>query len=249
MSATSRLDRWTRVMNWAAAIMLVATLFMIFFYAPTERTMGHVQRILYFHIGVAWVAAITLFVALLGGIIYLWKRDRRWDTIALASIEIGVAFVTMTIVSGSVWAKPAWNTWWIWEPRLTSITVMWLVYAAYFMLRGSVEDEDKRRRFAAVYAIAAFITVIMTYASIRFLRSIHPVVFGGTVEAAAGRAEGEQEFASGVESAKMGITIMVSTITFSVVYVAWLLSRIRLQGMLDEAEALKMKVMARLQGS
>lgn len=246
---TTGLDRWTRIMNWAAGLMLVVTLFMIFFFAPTERTMGHVQRILYFHIGVAWVAAITLFVALVGGAMYLWKGNRRWDTISLASVEVGVAFVTMTIVSGSVWARPAWNTWWIWEPRLTSVTVMWLVYAAYFMLRGAVEDDEKRRRFAAVYAIAAFITVLMTYLSIRFLRSIHPVVFGGTVEAAAGRAEGESQFASGLESAKMGITIMVSTITFSLIYVAWLLNRIRLQRLMDEAETLKMKVIARLQGT
>lgn len=246
---TISLDKWTRVMNWVAGAMLAVTLFMIFFFAPTERTMGHVQRILYFHIGVAWVAAVTLFIALVGGVIYLWKGDRRWDTVSLASVEIGVAFVTMTIVSGSVWAKPAWNTWWIWEPRLTSITVLWLVYAAYFMLRGAVEDDEKRRRFAAVYAIAAFITVLMTYLSIRFLRSIHPVVFGGTAEAAAGRAEGESQFASGLDSAKMGITIMVSTITFSLVYVAWLLNRIRLQRLLDEAETLKMKVMARLQGT
>lgn len=241
----SRLDRWTRVMNWAAALSLVGLLFMIFFFAPTERTMGNVQRILYFHIGVAWVAAVTLFVALVAAILYLRTKERRWDVVSMASIEVGLAFVTMTIVSGSVWARPAWNTWWIWETRLTSITVMWLVYAAYFMLRGAVEDDEKRRRFAAVYAIAAFITVLITYLSIRFLRSIHPVVVGGTTEAAAGLAEGQSEFAAGV-AWRMGVTIMVSTITFTLVYVSWLLNRIRLQQMMDEVAQLKTRLLARL---
>jgi heme exporter protein C len=156
-----------------------------------------------------------------------------------------LAFTTMTIVSGSVWARPAWNTWWIWEPRLTSITVMWLVYAAYFMLRGAVEDDEKKRRFAAVYAILAFVTVIVTYASIRFLRSIHPVVVGATTEAAAGLAEGESEFAAGV-TWRMGVTMAVSTITFTLVYLSWLFNRIRLQNMLDEAALLKTRLLARL---
>jgi heme exporter protein C len=245
VTTVSRLDRWTRVFNWAAALSLIGLLFMIFFFAPTERTMGNVQRILYFHIGVAWVAAITLLVAMVAGILYLRSKNPRWDTVSLASIEVGLAFVTMTIVSGSVWARPAWNTWWIWEPRLTSITVMWLVYAAYFMLRGAVEDDEKKRRFAAVYAILAFVTVIITYASIRFLRSIHPVVVGGTTEAAAGIAEGQSEFASGV-AWRMGVTIMVSTITFTLVYLSWLFNRIRLQNMLDEAAVLKTRLLARL---
>jgi heme exporter protein C len=245
VTTVSRIDRWTRVFNWAAALSLIGLLFMIFFFSPTELTMGHVYRILYFHVGVAWVAAITMLVGLVAAILYLRSKNPRWDTISMASIEIGLAFTTMTIVSGSVWARPAWNTWWIWEPRLTSITVMWLVYAAYFMLRGAVEDDEKKRRFAAVYAILAFVTVIVTYASIRFLRSIHPVVVGATTEAAAGLAEGESEFAAGV-TWRMGVTMAVSTITFTLVYLSWLFNRIRLQNMLDEAALLKTRLLARL---
>jgi len=232
-------------MSWAAALSLVGLLLMIFFFSPAERTMGNVYRILYFHVGVAWVGALTLFVALVAAVLYLRKRDPRWDTVSLASIEVGLVFVTMTIVSGSVWARPAWNTWWIWDVRLTSITVLWLVYAAYFMLRGAVEDDEKRRRFAAVYAIFAFVTVLMTYLSIRFLRSIHPVVVGGVTETAAGLAEGESEFASGV-AWKMGVTMAVSTVSFTLVYVSWLLNRIRLQQMVEEVAQLKNRLMARL---
>lgn len=242
---TKRLDRATIILNWLAAALVLITLGMIFFFAPTERTMGNVQRIFYFHVGSAWVSSIAFFAALVAGIMYLRRPSRTWDTVALASVEIGLAFTTMTIVSGSVWGRPAWNTWWIWSPRLTSITVMWLVYVAYFMLRGAIEDQERRGRFAAVYVIAGFVTVIITFLSIRFLRDIHPVIIGES----SAEAEGLQEFAGGLESAKMGITVTMSTITFTVLYLAWLFNRLRLQRLLDEADALKMRVMARLQGS
>lgn len=241
----AKLARTTRFLNWATIIMFLVCLYMIFFFAPTERTMGNVQRIFYFHVGSAWVAAVAYFMALVGGIMYLRKPSRTWDTISMASVEIGLAFTTMTIVSGSVWGRPAWNTWWIWSPRLTSITVMWLVYVAYFMLRGAIDDEERRGRFSAVYVIAGFITVLITYLSIRFLRDIHPVLIGQASE----EAQGLQEFAGGLESAQMGITVTVATVTFSLLYLAWLFNRLRLQRMLDEANELKMRVMAHLQGS
>lgn len=236
------LDRLVPILNWAAGIMVAISLLVIFFYAPTEITMGNVQRIFYFHVGSAWVASLAFFVALLSGIAYLRNPSRTWDTIAVGSVEIGLVFTSMTIVSGSVWGRPAWNTWWIWSPRLTSITVMWLVYVAYFMLRGAIEDEEKRGRFSAVYVIAGFVTVIITFLSIRLLRDIHPVLIGESSAA----AEGLQEF-SGLDSTKMVISLNISVLTFSVLYVAWLANRLRLQKMVDDAAGLKTQVMARLQ--
>ena len=115
------------------------------------------------------------------------------------------------------------------------------------MLRGAIEDEERRGRFAAVYVIVAFVTIIMAYVSVRILRDIHPVVVGGTMESAQGASEGLQEF-SGLDSAKMGITLMVSTTAFSLLYIAWLLNRIRLQQLSDAVKDLKVQVTARLQG-
>jgi heme exporter protein C len=236
------LDKWVPRLNVVAAVMILISLLVIFFYAPTEVTMGNVQRIFYFHVGSAWVAAVAFFIALLSGVMYLIKPARIWDTIAVGSVEIGLVFTSMTIVSGSVWGRPAWNTWWIWSPRLTSITVMWLVYVAYFMLRGAIEDDERRGRFAAVYVIAGFVTVIITYLSIRLLRDIHPVILGEASEA----AEGLQEF-SGIDSGKMVLSLNISVLTFSVLYLAWLFNRLRLQRMIDEAAELKTKVMHQLQ--
>ena len=241
------LNKSIPVLNIASGLMMLNLLFMIFFFAPDERTMGNVQRIFYFHVGAAWTAATTFLIALVAGLLYLRRPSKTLDIISLASVEIGIVFTTMTIVSGSVWGRPAWNTWWIWSPRLTSVTVMWLVYVAYLMLRGAIEDEEKRGRLAAVYVIAAFVTVIMTYASVRLLRDIHPVVFGGTLESAQGADEGLQEIAPGLDSAKMGITLTVSVITFSIIYLSALANRIKLQRMVDEAAALKSRVIARLQ--
>jgi heme exporter protein C len=241
------LNKSIPILNIAAGVMMVILLLMIFFFAPDERTMGNVQRIFYFHVGSAWVAAATFLVALVAGVLHLRRPSKTLDTISLASVEIGIIFTAMTIVSGSVWGRPAWNTWWIWSPRLTSITVMWLTYVAYLMLRGAVEDEERRGRFAAVYVIAAFVTVLLTYASVRLLRDIHPVVFGGTLESAQGTEEGLQEIAPGLDSAKMGITLTVSTITFSLIYLSWLANRLRLQRMIDEAAVLKSRVITRLQ--
>jgi heme exporter protein C len=232
--------------NWAAAIMMVITLFLVFYFAPQERTMGNVQRIFYFHVGGAWVAAITFLIALIAGVSYLRNPSDNKDTIALASVEIGIIFTTMTILSGSIWGRPAWLTWWTWTPRLTSITVLWLVYMAYFMLRGAVDDDERKKRYAAVYVIAAFVTVIMTYISIRLLRDIHPVVFGGTTESAQGGQEGLQEIARGLDSAKMGMTLTASAITFSLIYLAWLANRLKLQDIMDSVAELKLRVMARL---
>lgn len=244
----TRLNRNIRILNWAAIVTVSLALLIVLFYAPTERTMGNVQRIFYFHVGSAWVGAVAFFVALVAGVSYLRRPAKKWDTVAVSSVEIGLVFLTMATVAGSVWGKPAWNTWWLWSPRLTLITVAWLTYAAYFMLRGAIEDEEKRARFSAVYVIAAFVTIIMAYLSIRILRDIHPVVVGGTAESAQGAAEGLQEFEAGVENTKMILSLNASVIAFSFLYAAWLANRIRLQRLMDEASGLKMRVATRLQG-
>lgn len=243
----TRLNRNIRILNIVSLFALAIALFMIFFYAPVERTMGNVQRIFYFHVGGAWVGSLAFFVALISGVLFLRRPAKKWDTAALASVEIGLVFLSIAIVSGSVWGKPAWNTWWLWSPRLTLVTIMWLAYAAYFMLRGAIDDEERRGRFAAVYVIISFVTVILTFASIRILRDIHPVVFGGAMESAQGAEQGLQEF-SGVDSLKMVLTLNVSVVAYTLIYTAWLANRIQLQRMMDQTRVLKTRVASYLQG-
>lgn len=243
-----RLNRTVTILNILAFVALLVSIGMIFFYAPVERIMGNVQRIFYFHVGTAWVGSVAFFVALVAGILYLRQSKRLWDTIGLSSVEVGLIFLTIATAAGSVWGKPAWNTWWEWSPRLTLITIAWLTYAAYFMLRGAIDEEEKRGRFAAIYVIVAFVTIILAYVSIRIWRDIHPVVFGGTVEGAQAEAEGLQDIAPGLDSMRMGITLTANVVTFSLIYAAWLLNRIRLQFLKDEVSSLKIRVAAHLQG-
>jgi heme exporter protein C len=209
--------------------------------------MGNVQRLFYFHVGSAWVGAASFFVALLAGVLYLRRPQPRWDMAAVAAVEVGLVFLIMATVAGSVWGRPAWNTWWLWSPRLTLITVAILTYAAYFMLRGAIDDDERRGRFAAVYVILAFVTIIMAYLSTRFLRDIHPVVFGGMLESAEGASEGLQEFA-GLDSLKMVLTLNIAVVAFTILGLAWFFTRIRLQLLMNEANVLKLRVATLLGG-
>ena len=151
---------------------------MVLFYAPVERVMGLVQKVFYYHVANAWVGMLGFLLAAVAGGIYLKTRDPKWDYISYGSVEIGLVFALVAIATGSIWARPIWNTWWTWDPRLTTTAIMALVYLAYLMLRSGLDDPEKRARFSAIYAIIGAISVPLTFLSIRLFRTIHPVVVG-----------------------------------------------------------------------
>ncbi len=215
-------------------VLFIIAVAAVFFYAPLEAIMGQVQRVFYFHVANAWVGMLGFLVAAIGGIAYLRTGDRKWDIVGLAAIEISFVFFFIAIVSGSIWARGSWGTWWTWDPRLTTAAICELVYAAYFMLRSGIEDPDRRARFGAVYAILSFLSVPLTFISIRIFRTIHPVIIGS---GAAG-AEGSFDM-----TAKMLQTFMFSLFTFSLIFADLLWHRIRLGRLADKAEALKLKVL------
>ena len=166
--------------------MFVTAVSLVFFYAPLERVMGWVQKVFYFHVASAWVGMLAFAVAAVSGVIYLIKKDAKYDRVEFAAIEIGIVFALLTIVTGSIWARPIWNAWWTWDPRLTTATIMELVYFAYLMLRSGIEEPERRARFGAVYAIIGFLSVPLTFFSIRLFRTIHPVVIGSNDPGAEG---------------------------------------------------------------
>jgi heme exporter protein C len=147
-------------------------------FAPTEAVMGDVQRVFYFHVATAWVALMGFVAAGAAGVIYLVKKDLKWDIYEVAAVEISLVFFFITIVLGSIWARPIWNTWWTWDPRLTTAAITELIYVAYFMLREGIEDPDRRARFGAVYTLIGAVSVPITFMAIRLFRTIHPVVIG-----------------------------------------------------------------------
>jgi heme exporter protein C len=176
LSPPSTESRLRRALLGATRAVGLLALYLAFVYAPKEATMGHVQRIFYFHVGAAWTASLAFFVVFLGGVAYLRTGDRRWDALALSSAEVGVIFTTITLATGAIWAKPAWGAWWTWDPRLTTTTVLWLIYVSYLILRSAVDEPDRRARFAAVVGIVGFVDVPIVFLSIRLWRTIHPVL-------------------------------------------------------------------------
>jgi heme exporter protein C len=216
------------------AFLLVAT-GLVFLYAPEEAVMGLVQKVFYFHVAAGWVGMLGFLVAAISGIAYLRSSNRQWDIAGLASVEIGMVFAFINVVTGSIWARPIWNTWWTWDPRLTTATIMLLIYAAYLMLRSGIEDPDRRARFGAIYAIVGFLSVPLTFFSARLFRTIHPVVIGTNQPGAEGAFD---------MTPKMLQTFMFSLLTFSIIFADLLWHRIRIGRLQDKVEQLKLKLNA-----
>lgn len=162
-------------------IWLVVALYMIFLYAPQEATMGEVQRIFYVHFSSACTALLAYFFVFLGSMGYLWKRSRRADDFAYASAEVGFVFCSCVLVTGPLWAKPAWGIWWTWDARLTSTFILWLLYIGYLMLRSYVNNPGRVEVLSAVVGILGFVDAIIDYMAIRWWRTQHPqpVIGGG----------------------------------------------------------------------
>ncbi|MFV1858381.1 MAG: cytochrome c biogenesis protein [Anaerolineales bacterium] len=216
------------------ALFLIA-LYAVFIYAPREAVMGDVQRVFYFHVSAGWVGALAFLVTAISGGVYLAKRDRKWDRLAVASVEVGIVFTFINILSGSIWARPIWNTWWTWDPRLVTATIMLLLYFAYLMLRQGIDDPARRARFGSVYGIVAFVSVPITFLSIRLFRTIHPVVIGSSDPTAEGTFE---------MTASMAQTLMFSVLTFTFIYASLLWYRVRLGRLSEKVEERKMEMMS-----
>ena len=155
-------------------VMMLVNLYLIFMVAPTDSVLGHVQRVFYFHVPIAIMSFLAFFVVFIGSLMYLIKRTPKWDAVAHASAEVGVVFVTLALLTGIIWAKPVWNTWWTWEPRLTTTMILWLIYVAYLMVRSYAPSQSKGAIYAAVVGIIGFIDVPIVYYSVVWWRSIHP---------------------------------------------------------------------------
>jgi heme exporter protein C len=222
-----------RVVDGLAFWLLVAAAAMVFFYAPTEAVMGAVQKVFYFHVAAGWLGMLGYAAAVVAGVAYLVSKRSVWDLVGVAAIEIGLVFMLINIVTGMIWARPIWNTWWTWDPRLTTATIMELAYAAYLMLRAGIEDPERRARFSAVYAIIAFISVPLTFFSIRIFRTIHPTVIGTNQPGAEGA------FAM---TTAMTQTFMFSLLAFSVLFISLLWHRVRLGRLEQRVEQQKLRM-------
>ena len=210
-----------------AALTMAAGLYGGLLYAPTERVQGDVQRIFYVHLPLAWNAYLAFLVVFVASIAYLWNRAPWWDALARASAEVGLVFTTLVLITGSLWARPIWGTWWSWDARLTTSLILWFLYVGYLMLRGSVSDERRAARYAAVVGIVGFVDVPIIHQSVVWWRTLHPE---SVVLAPGGPA---------MPAAMLG-ALTISLVAFTLLY--GLLVRLRLEAELLRRELRQLRV-------
>ncbi|HZP40690.1 MAG TPA: cytochrome c biogenesis protein CcsA [Candidatus Binatia bacterium] len=216
-----------RLLPAATCVTMLAALWLVFMVVPTEREMGIVQRIFYFHVASAWMAFIGFFLVAGASAVYLWNGSAGADRIAAASAEVGVLFCSLVLVTGPIWARPVWGVWWTWDPRLTMTVILWAIYASYLMLRAFGGEDDAVRRYAAVLGIVGVLDVPIIMVSVRLLRGMHPAVIA--------RNEG----GSGLVDPSMRWALAVSGLAF-VLLGAWLIAlRARTARLADELAMLR----------
>ena len=202
--------RFNLSLGTLTGFLMVTAIYMVFEYVPTEADQGIVQRIFYFHVPCAWVAFAAFGLVAICGIFYLWLGSAIWDDLGYAAAEAGMVFCTLVLVTGSIWAKPIWSTWWTWDSRLTTTLILWLLYGGYLMLRAMADDTPQVARFTAVVGIVAAADVPVVVVSVRLWRTIHPAVLV------------TRQGGHGLEDPRMVATLLVAMAAFTALFV-WLL--------------------------
>ncbi|WP_207264288.1 cytochrome c biogenesis protein CcsA [Desulfovibrio sp. Huiquan2017] len=205
-----------------AGIALTAHQAMIWFYAPIAQS-GPVQKIFYMHLPCSWWALVSFFVVFIASILYLFTRDDRYDRVAAGAGELGVLLASMTLLSGSTWARAEWGHWWLWDPKLTTALIMWYVYAGYLVLRNTPMGRDRKALVCAVLGIVAFLDVPLVFFAAKLWGSAHP--------------DGLARQGSGME-ASMWYTVFAGLFAFGLLWGAMLLTRIRQLGQKARLEAM-----------
>jgi heme exporter protein C len=200
-------------------------LYLIFLNAPEEKVMGAVQKIFYFHVPIAAVTFVSVFVLLVGAAGYLWTRRAGWDHLSIASAEVGLMFCTLVLITGPIWAKPAWGVWWTWEAKLTTTLILWLLLAGILLSRAYASTPEQGARVASVLGVVAALDVPIVYKAVDWWRGQHPIVFG------AGKAN---PLAPGMGSA-LGLSMLV----FALLYALLVAARMRLAALEDRLAALE----------
>ena len=224
------LSRFEKLLALVTGAGLVATMYGAFVWAPTEKTMGDIQRIFYIHVPTAWNALMAIIAIFICSIAYLATKDLRWDRISLACAEIGTIFCTAFLVTGPIWARPVWGVWWVWDARLTSSLILWLMYLSYLLLRDFLEESQRRATLAAVFGIFAAVDAPIVYFSIRLWRTQHPapVILGGPD--------------SGLDPTMFKV-FMLSLATFTLLFVLLVIIRVRLEKHREEVRQMRRALM------
>jgi len=199
----ARLPVASIILGALSLIGMMVSIWMIFAYAPMDAVQGNPQRIFYFHVPSAWLGMLSFVIVAIGGIVFLIKKDERWDWLARAAAELGAFFITLALILGSIWGRTIWGTWWTWDARLTTTLILWFIYIAYLMLRSYMGRTPASARAGAVLAIIGVIDVPIIYESVNWWRTLHPTAQVGV---------------QGALPNSVVITLMVALTTFTLLY-------------------------------
>ena len=213
-SAETRAGPWKptprKITGAVSIVLMLVTLYLIFAVAPTDANLGNVQRALYIHVPIAIISLVAFVVVFIGSVLYLRNRNSRWDNMAMAAGEVGFVYVSLALITGILWARPVWNVWWTWEPRLTLTLVLWFIYAGYLMVRAFTPNRQRAAVLSAVVGIIGSVDAFIVYFAVQWWRSIHPPqVVGPFAE-------------SGSLSGTMNAVLMFSLVAF-LLFTAWLI--------------------------
>jgi len=211
---------WRDGLLVASASLMGLTLYLIFFWVPTELNLGVSQRIFYFHVPLGWLGMLSIVIVAIASITHLVTGKEKWDSLAYTAAELGVVFATLIIVTGAVWAKPVWGVWWTWDAKLTTTLILWFIYVGYLMLRAYSPRGSQGARYGAVVALMGAIDAPIIYLSTIWWRGAHP----------------ENNVPQDLDG-RMALTFLVSLIAFTALYAYVLLERYslrRTEAALDE---------------
>lgn len=236
ITGTKRFNLST-ILFGATVVSMLLSFYFIFIYAAEEKTMYAAQKIFYFHVSSAWLAFLAFFVTFVFSILFLIKRKRIFDTYAYVSAEIGVVFTIIVLTTGPIWARSAWNTWWVWEPRLITTLILFFIYIAYIMIRQMDGVWDKKARLAAVFGIIGFADVPIVFFAIRWWQTkFHPIVFG----------EGPSQKGGGIEDTML-VALLVTIAAFTILYSYLLHKGVSFEKMKLTVEQYKEKLRAKME--
>ncbi|GAC1424120.1 MAG: cytochrome c biogenesis protein CcsA [Ktedonobacteraceae bacterium] len=222
-----RLPLVSLILGGLAFVSIMIAIPMAFLYAPTDEVQGPAQRIFYFHVPIAWIGMLAFVVMAIASIGYLWKRDERWDWTARAAAEIGTVFITLTLITGSIWGRTTWGTWWSWDPKLTASLILWFMYIGYLMVRSYMGRTPASANAGAVLAIIGVFDVPIIYEAVNLWRGLHPSAQVGV---------------AGALPPEVIITLMVSLAGFTLLYAFLMLQLYQFQKLQTLAQRLRATV-------
>ena len=196
----------------SGASMMAFTLYLVYFWAPTEQNLGVSQRIFYFHVPLGWIGMVSIIVVAVASILHLTTGRQKWDDLAYSTAELGVIYASLILVTGAIWGKPVWGVWWTWDPKLTTTLVLWFVYVGYLMVRAYGPAGGQGKRFASVIALIGAIDAPIIYKATDWWRSAHP----------------DNNIPSDLDG-RMLLTLLVSVVTFTFIYLYMLMERYSLR--------------------